>query len=94
VTVLEHMVHAEGGAKPFGEFTLADVQARADELRTAATAGGPAVRVLPVAHAWGELARAMERGGAATVLDLGEQYVQQHAEQLWVIPPGGSLLRS
>ena len=35
---LEQPVYADGAYKPFGEFTLADVTARADELQ-AATAG-------------------------------------------------------
>ena len=45
---------------PFGELTLDDARARADELR-AAIGWGPTARVAPVALAWRELAMAMER---------------------------------
>jgi hypothetical protein len=91
VSVLDHTIHAGGRNKPFGELTLADVEARADELRSVAGIG-PTVRVVPVAHAWGELARTMRSAGAATVADLGEAAATERAERLWVVPPGGSLL--
>jgi hypothetical protein len=92
VSVLEQKVHAAGGSKAFGALTLEDVRARADELRSVA-GFGPTVRVVPVAQAWGELARTMEQHGAATVADLGESEAQARAERLWIVPPGGSLLR-
>jgi hypothetical protein len=91
VSVLEQIVHAGGGSKPFGELTLDDVKARADELRSVSGVG-PTVRVVPVAHAWGELARTMEQNGAGTVAELGEDAVGSRAERLWIVPPGGSLL--
>jgi len=88
---LDRPVYAESGYKPFGEFTLADVQARAAEL-TAATGWGPTARVAGVARGWSELGRAMTAAGATSVrelpLDLGEEF----ARKLWVVPPGGSLL--
>jgi hypothetical protein len=94
VSALDQMIHAKGGAKPFREFTVEDVTARADELGAASSAGGPAVRIIPVAQAWGELARTMGEQGAATVEELGESAATERAERLWVIPPGGSLLSS
>jgi hypothetical protein len=91
VTVLDQRVHAPGGSKAFGELTLEDVRARADELRSV-SGWGPTVKVIPVAHAWAELARAMEQQSAGTVAALGEAAAAERAERLWIVPPGGSLL--
>jgi hypothetical protein len=91
VSVLEQVVHTDGGSKSFGALTLEDVKARADELRSVA-GFGPTVRVIPVAQAWGELARTMEQQGAETVAQLGEDEAAARAERLWIVPPGGSLL--
>jgi hypothetical protein len=88
---LARPVHAAGGDKPFGEFTLADVRARADELR-AAIGWGPTTRVASVARGWSELARAMQSAGSATVAELGPEVAGEFARRLWVVPPGGSLL--
>jgi hypothetical protein len=89
--VLAERIFAGGSSKPFAEFTIEDVRARADELRQAA-GWGPTARVTPVAMAWSELFRHMEAAGAARVGDLEPAEVAQRAEALWVIPPGGSLL--
>jgi hypothetical protein len=35
----------------------------------------------------------MGRAGAATVAELGADKAAEVAEGLWVVPPGGSLLR-
>jgi hypothetical protein len=35
----------------------------------------------------------MEQQGAGTVAELGESEAQARAERLWIVPPGGSLLR-
>lgn len=91
MSVLDQRVHAGGRSKAFGELTLEDVKARADELRSVA-GFGPTVRVVPVAHAWGELARTMQQHGAERVADLGEEAAAARAERLWIVPPGGSLL--
>jgi hypothetical protein len=77
--------------KPFGEFTVADSEARAAEL-AAATGFGPTARVAGVARAWSELARAMRAAGASTVAELGEPAAAEFARRAWVVPPGGSLL--
>jgi hypothetical protein len=90
--VLSERVFAGGRSKPFGEVTGDEVRARAEELRSAA-GWGPTVKVAAVATAWGELGRLMAEQDAATVADLDPQAVAERAERLWVIPPGGSLLR-
>jgi hypothetical protein len=88
---LARPVYASGSYKPFGELTVADVEARASEL---ASAGGfgPLARVASVARAWSSLAHAMRAAGAATVADLGAASAAEHARHVWVVPPGGSLL--
>lgn len=88
---LRRPVAAAGGDKPFGEFTVADVEARAAELRAAA-GWGPMARVAPVARGWADLARTMQAAGAATVADLGAERAGEFARRLWVVPPAGSLL--
>ena len=92
MSVLATSVHVAGGAKPFGELTQAEVAARAAELDDV-VGFGPTTRVASVAHAWTELARRMEIEGAANVAALGEATVAELAEPLWIVPPGGSLLR-
>jgi hypothetical protein len=79
------------GAKPFGEFTTAEVRARAAELRSA-VGFGPTARVAAVARGWSELARVMDAAGAARVGELGPERGAEFARRLWVVPPGGSLL--
>lgn len=88
---LEQPVYAEDGYKPFGDFTLAEVQARAAEL-SAATGWGPTARIGGVARGWSELARVMGEAGAAIVRELGRERGEEFARKLWVVPPGGSLL--
>ncbi len=87
--ILERQVFIRGANRPFGEFTLWDARARADEL-SAATGWGPTARVAPVAMAWRELAMAMERTGAATVGELDAAVAIELAPRLWVVLPGGS----
>jgi hypothetical protein len=90
--VLARPVHAGGADRRFGELSVEDVRAHAAELRSAA-GWGPTARVATVARAWRELADDMTRERAATVADLGPQRAAEVAERLWVVPPGGSLLR-
>jgi hypothetical protein len=90
--VLARPVHAGGAERRFGELTAEDVRAHAAELRSAA-GWGPTARIATVARAWRELADEMAREQVATVADLGEQRAAQAAQRLWVVPPGGSLLR-
>ena len=88
---LQRPVYASDGYKPFAEFTLGDVQARASELK-AATGWGPTARVGGVARGWSELARVMTGSGAQRVGELDRDAAEDFARRLWVIPPGGSLL--
>ncbi len=93
MSVLDHVVHVAGGGKPFGQLTRAEVAARAAELHEA-VGFGPTTRVAPVARAWSELARRMEAAGATSVAALDAAAVAELAEPLWIVPPGGSLLRT
>lgn len=90
--VLSRPVHAGGADRSFGELTVDDVRAHAAELRSAA-GWGPTARVASVARAWRELADEMAEAQAGTVADLGTERAAALAERLWVVPPGGSLLR-
>lgn len=89
--ILAEQVYAGEGYKPFAEMTVAEVEARAAELRSAA-GFGPTQRVASVAAVWEGLAAAMGRESAATVADLEEETLLSRADRLWVIPPGGSFL--
>jgi hypothetical protein len=80
----------DSGSKPFGEFTVSEVRARATELSS--VVGFGTARVAGVARGWSELARAMESAGAVRVADLGPERGAEFARKLWVVPPGGSLL--
>jgi hypothetical protein len=85
--VLASTVYINGANRPFGELTVDDVRARADELR-AVTGWGPTARVAPVARAWRELTMEMERAGASSVADLDQGRLAGLAPQLWVVLPG------
>ena len=89
--ILRQTVFVDGANRPFGELTREQVRGRAQELR-AAVGFGPTARVAPVARAWRELELALERAGAATVGELGDDVVGELAPKLWIVPPGGSLL--
>jgi hypothetical protein len=91
MSILEQTVFSGGRAKPFGELTREEVRSRAAELK-AVSGTGPTVKVVPVAMAWGELARTMDSEGAERVSDLDEATITARAERLWIVPPGGSLL--
>ena len=90
-TILAEPVFAGGRSKPFADLTAAEVAGRAHELREV-TGWGPTAKVGSVARAWGELARHMEATGAETVRDVDPAVLAEHAERMWVVPPGGSLL--
>lgn len=79
-------VYAGRDYKPFGEFTLADVRARADELR-AATGFGPTARIASMARTWSELANAMSKAGARTVAELPQEAARDFARRTWAQPP-------
>jgi hypothetical protein len=84
--IVARTVFIRDANRPFGELTLDDARARADELR-AAVGWGPMARVAPVAQAWRELSMAMDRGGAATVAELDPELLVGLAPRLWVTLP-------
>jgi hypothetical protein len=85
--IVSQTVFARGANRPFGELTVDDATARADELR-AAVGWGPTARVAPVARAWRELAMALRSGEAATVAELDPDVLVELAPKLWVTLPG------
>jgi hypothetical protein len=89
--IVKRAVFIRGANRPFGELTLEDARARADELR-AVTGWGPTVRVAPVAQAWRELALAMERTRSARVGELDAGVVVELAQRLWIVLPGGPMM--
>jgi hypothetical protein len=91
VSILDEKVFAGGRTKPFGEMTADEVKARAAELKST-TGWGPTARVAAVAGAWAELARLMDDAGARMVGELDPADLDERAQRLWVVPPGGSLL--
>jgi hypothetical protein len=85
--ILAQEVYIRGANRPFGELTVEDARARADELR-AAVGWGPTARVAPVAMAWRELSIAMDRAGAKMVDELQADVLTALAPRLWVTLPG------
>jgi len=88
--LLAQPVATGGAAKPFGEWTVEEVGARAAELKQSASVGPP---IAAVARAWGQLARRMETDGAATVTDVDRAALGELEKGLRVLPPEGGLLR-
>ena len=89
--ILAERVFAGGRSKPFAEVTLAEVEARAQELRDV-SGWGPTARVGSVAREWGALARSMAEQGAESVGQVDPEELVARAQKLWIVPPGGSLL--
>jgi hypothetical protein len=89
---LEIPIHTGGESKPFRELTIDDVRGRARELREA-VGWGPTARVAPVARAWAQLGELMIEAGVQSVAKLDAATVAGQLEALWVVPPGGTLLR-
>lgn len=85
--VLNQQLYIGGANRLFGDVTVDDARARADELK-GATGFGPTARVAPVARAWRELVMALERSGAQTVAELDTETVVDLAPKLWVVMPG------
>ena len=89
--VLTQPVFIAGAYKPFGEFTAAEVAARAAELKSVA-GFGPTAKVAPVVRAWGDLARDMTSAQAHTVAELGAEAALRYGERLWVVAPRSGML--
>ena len=85
--ILDQQLYIGGANRAFGDVTLEDVRARADELR-ATTGWGPTARVAPVARAWRELVIEMERTGCSTVGELDTAVLTALAPKLWIVMPG------
>jgi hypothetical protein len=85
--IVKRTVFIRGANRPFGELTVQDVRARADEL-SAVVGFGPTARVAPVARAWRELSIEMDRAGAGTVGEVGDETLVALAPKLWVVLPG------
>jgi hypothetical protein len=85
--ILNQQLYIGGANRSFGDVTLADARARADELR-ATTGWGPTARVAPVARAWRELVIEMERSGCSIVGELDTSTLTALAPKLWVVMPG------
>ncbi|MGA8218401.1 MAG: hypothetical protein WB771_07530 [Solirubrobacterales bacterium] len=89
--VLGREVYVGDEYKRFGEMTTEDARALAEQL-SGLSGGGLEQKVAPVGRAWRELAEAMEQGAASTVAELGIEEAAKWAEQLRVVPPGGTWL--
>lgn len=90
-TALAVPVFCAGAYKPFGELTVAEARARAEEIGEAG-GWGPLSRAAAVALAWRELAAVMREAEAATVAGLDPETALGFARRLWIVPPRGSLL--
>ena len=89
--VLLRQVSIAGVDRPFGEITLDDARTQASELK--ALAGwGPMAKVGSIARGWSELARTLDKHGAERVADLDATVVLRSAKELWVIPPGRTMV--
>lgn len=89
--ILAREVHIDGVNRAFGDLTLEQARAHADELRSVA-GWGPTMRVAPVAQAWRELAMTLERDRKRTVRQLDAEVVTALAQRLWVVMPSGPML--
>jgi superoxide dismutase, Fe-Mn family len=89
--ILTRSVSIAGAEKRFGDITLDDARTQAAELK--ALAGwGPMAKVGSIARGWNDLAQTLDKRGAATVADLDAVVVVASAKELWVIPPGRSMV--
>ena len=90
--VLARPVHAGGADRRFGELSVDDVRGHAAELRSAA-GWGPTARIATVATAWRGWPTTWRRPARPPSPTSGAPRAAAMAERLWVVPPGGSLLR-
>lgn len=90
--LLAQKVFVSGENRPFGDIALADVRARADELREVA-GWGPTMRVAPVARAWRELAMTMESSCVERVRELDAAVLAELAPRLGVSMPAAPMMR-
>jgi Fe-Mn family superoxide dismutase len=89
--ILVRPVSIGGTDKQFGNITMDEARAQAAELK--ALAGwGPMAKVGAVANGWSDLAQTMKKRSAVTVADLDPGIVESSAKELWIIPPGRSMV--
>jgi hypothetical protein len=89
--ILVRTVSIAGVNTPFGEIDIDAARTQAAELK-ALQGWGPMAKVGSIARAWNELAQMLEKRDAATVADLDASTIISSAMDLWVIPPGRSMV--
>jgi Fe-Mn family superoxide dismutase len=89
--ILIRTVSIAGVNTPFGEIDIDAARTQAAELK-ALQGWGPMAKVGSIARAWNELAQMLEKRDAATVSDLDASTIISSAMDLWVIPPGRSMV--
>ncbi|MDP2709697.1 MAG: superoxide dismutase [Solirubrobacteraceae bacterium] len=89
--VLTRLVSVCGTEHEFGAVTLDEAREHATELK-ALTGWGPMAKVGAVARGWSDLAEQMRKHDVATVAELDPGIVEQAAQELWIIPPGRSMV--
>ena len=89
--ILARGVSIAGVETKFGEIDIEAARRQAAELK-ALQGWGPMAKVGSIARAWTELAQTLDKRGAATVADLDASAIITSATDLWVIPPGRSMV--
>ncbi len=89
--ILARGVSIAGVETKFGTIDIDAARKQAAELK-ALQGWGPMAKVGSIARAWNELATTLEKRGAATVADLDASTIISSATDLWVIPPGRSMV--
>lgn len=89
--ILDIIVHVGGVNKKFGEITEKDARTHGAQLKSM-TGWGPTARVGTIARAWNGYATALKEGGFETAADLDDETLRKWAGDVWVVPPGGSLI--
>jgi len=89
--ILQRTVSIAGVEHVFGEITIEAARTQAAELK-ALQGWGPMAKVGSIARAWTELSNTLDKRDAATVADLDPVAIITAATDLWVIPPGRSMV--
>jgi len=89
--ILGRSVSIAGANHVFGEIGIQQARTQAAELK-ALQGWGPMAKVGSIARAWTELAEMLDKRGADTVADLDATAIITSATDLWVIPPGRSMV--
>jgi hypothetical protein len=89
--VLGREIYVGDEYKAFGAVTAEDARGMAERL-SGLSGGGLEAKVVPVGRAWRDLADLLTERRCERVADLGVDQAVALAEQLRVVPPGGSWL--